>query len=34
VSRVKKELGSSFEVSACGRDVTVMKTGDMRWKVK
>jgi len=30
VSRVKKNLGSIFEVSACGMDVAVVKTGDMR----
>ena len=34
VSRVKKKLGSIFEVSARGRDVAVVKTGDMRWEVK
>jgi len=34
VSRVKKKLGSIFEVSACGMDVAVVKTGDMKWEVK
>ena len=34
MSRVKKKLGSIFEVSACGMDVAVVKTGGMRWKVK
>jgi len=34
VSRVKKKLGSCFEVSACGMDVAVMKTGDMWREVK
>jgi len=34
MSRVKKKLGSIFEVSACGRDVAVVETGDMRWEVK
>jgi len=34
MSRVKRKLGSFFEVSACGRDVAVMETGDMRWEVK
>jgi len=33
-SRVNKKLGSSFEVSACGMDVTVVKSGDMRREVK
>jgi len=30
VSRVKKKLGSIFEVSTCEMDVAVVKTGDMR----
>jgi len=30
VSRVMKKLGSIFEVSTCGMDVAVVKTGDMR----
>jgi len=34
VSRVKKKLRSILEVSAGGRDVAVVKTGDMRWEVK
>jgi len=34
VSRVKKKLGSIFEVSACGMDVAVVKTSDMKWEVK
>jgi len=34
VSRVKKKLGSIFEVSACGMDDAVVKTGDMRREVK
>jgi len=34
VSRVKKKLGSIFEVSAYGMDVAVVKTGDMKWEVK
>ena len=34
MSRVKKKLRSILEVSAGGRDVAVVKTGDMRWEVK
>ena len=34
MSRVKKKLGSFFEVSPCGMDVAVVKTSDMRWEVK
>jgi len=30
VSRVKKKLGSIFEVSTYGMDNAVVKTGDMR----
>jgi len=32
---LRRSLNHFFsEVSACGRDVAVVKTGDMRWEVK
>jgi len=31
---LRRSLDQFFEVSTCGMDVAVVKTGDMRWEVK